>query len=125
MRAFVTMTSAALLSVLAFGQSTPAQQTFEVADVHKSARMTSTVMRTALRGGRYELANATMVDLVRTAYALDPENVYGGPNWVEFDRFDHAGHYHRRHVHLSIQDALVAWAGEATARRASWLVLRW
>jgi uncharacterized protein (TIGR03435 family) len=30
-----------------------------------------------------------MVDLIRTAYGIDtPENVFGGPNWVEFDRFD-------------------------------------
>jgi uncharacterized protein (TIGR03435 family) len=29
-----------------------------------------------------------MVDLIRTAYGIDAENVFGGPNWVEFDRFD-------------------------------------
>jgi uncharacterized protein (TIGR03435 family) len=29
-----------------------------------------------------------MVDLVRTAYSVDAEKVVGGPNWLEFDRFD-------------------------------------
>jgi uncharacterized protein (TIGR03435 family) len=31
---------------------------------------------------------ATMVDLIRTAYGVDAQNVIGGPNWLEFDRFD-------------------------------------
>src|SRR5215510_10611652 len=80
--------SLAALSVAVFGQSSSTQASFEVADVHISPRGTSTAMRTLLRGGRYELQNATMVDLVRTAYGIDAENVFGGPNWVEFDRFD-------------------------------------
>jgi uncharacterized protein (TIGR03435 family) len=29
-----------------------------------------------------------MLDLIRTAYGLDPEKVVGGPNWLEMDRFD-------------------------------------
>ena len=41
-----------------------------------------------LRGGRYELRNATMVDLIRIAYGVEAEKVLGGPNWLEFDRFD-------------------------------------
>jgi uncharacterized protein (TIGR03435 family) len=45
-------------------------------------------MQTVLRGGRYELLNATMVDLIRTAYGVPAEKVVGGPNWLEYDRFD-------------------------------------
>ena len=41
-----------------------------------------------IRGGRYELRNATMVDLISTAYGIDAEKVLGGPNWLESDRFD-------------------------------------
>src|SRR6185295_412163 len=37
---------------------------------------------------RYELRNATMVDLVRTAYGVEPDKVLGGPSWVASDRFD-------------------------------------
>jgi uncharacterized protein (TIGR03435 family) len=41
-----------------------------------------------LRGGRYDLRRATMVDLIRIAYSVDPDTVLGGPNWLETDRFD-------------------------------------
>jgi uncharacterized protein (TIGR03435 family) len=41
-----------------------------------------------LREGRYELRNATMVDLIRTAYGVDADKVLGGPNWLESTRFD-------------------------------------
>ena len=29
-----------------------------------------------------------MLDLIRIAYNMDPEKIYGGPNWLEVDRFD-------------------------------------
>jgi uncharacterized protein (TIGR03435 family) len=41
-----------------------------------------------LRGNRYELRNATMVDLIRTAYNVQPERITGGPSWLEWNRFD-------------------------------------
>ena len=37
---------------------------------------------------RYEIRNATLVDLVRTAYGVDADKVLGGPSWLELDRFD-------------------------------------
>jgi uncharacterized protein (TIGR03435 family) len=46
-------------------------------------------MRTSpARNGRYEIKNATMLDLVRTAYGFNPDTILGGPNWLELDRFD-------------------------------------
>ncbi len=46
-------------------------------------------MRTgAVRGGRYEVKTATMVDLIRLAYGYDNDKILGGPNWLEMDRFD-------------------------------------
>ena len=45
-------------------------------------------MRTSIRSGRYELHNATIVDLIRTAYGIDADKVLGGPTWLEYDRFD-------------------------------------
>src|SRR5262249_25949573 len=87
-RAFACMTFAALLSVAAPEQSTQQPQTFEVADVHVSPRGTNTVFRTSFRGQRYEVHNASMVDLIRTAYSVDAEKVFAGPSWLEFDRFD-------------------------------------
>ena len=57
---------------------------FEAADVHVSAKSASQVMRTMpIRRDRYELRNASMVDLVRTAYNFDANKVVGGPIWLE------------------------------------------
>ena len=44
-----------------------------------------------LRGDRYDLRKAMMLDLIRIAHKVAPEAVVGGPNWLEFDRFDVAG----------------------------------
>jgi uncharacterized protein (TIGR03435 family) len=86
---FAGMTLAALLL-----QQPP---TFKVADVHTSPRITNTLLdrlgpkmdfRTSLRGERYQVRYATMVDLIRTAYGVDSDQVSGGPNWLGFDRFD-------------------------------------
>src|SRR5438132_8251269 len=88
MRAFAGITLAAFLSGAAFGQSTDTRPAFEVADVHTSPRSTNTGFRTSLRGERYEVHYANMVDLIRTAYTFDADKVVGGPSWLEFDRFD-------------------------------------
>jgi uncharacterized protein (TIGR03435 family) len=80
---------AAVLSALAFGQSTETRPTFEIADVHASAPVRNPYLRNfGLRGGRYEIRYATMVDLIKTAWDTDAERVLGGPNWLENDTFD-------------------------------------
>jgi uncharacterized protein (TIGR03435 family) len=40
------------------------------------------------RGGRFQMTNATMVDLVARAYGFAADKVLGGPSWLEMDRFD-------------------------------------
>jgi len=93
MRAFALLAFIGLLSSTAFGQltlsvSTP---TFETADVHASAHTTNPnpfMTGGVLRGGRYDLRRATMVDLIKIAYDVDPDTVLGGPSWLETDRFD-------------------------------------
>lgn len=40
------------------------------------------------RAGWYEIRDATMLDLVKTAYSVDADTVVGGPAWLEFDHFD-------------------------------------
>lgn len=79
---------AALAPSLAIGQS-PAKS--EIADVHTAVRTNSPNQFpriNAPRGGRYELRNATMVDLVRTASGFDADKILGGPSWLEVDRYD-------------------------------------
>src|SRR5438128_795695 len=96
-RVFAGITLAAFLSSAAFGQSTQPRPTFKIADVHASPRIPNTVLSRIgpkldftiiLRGERYVVHNATMVDLIRTAYTVDADKVVGGPSWLEFARFD-------------------------------------
>jgi uncharacterized protein (TIGR03435 family) len=80
---------AVLLSCTVFAQSPEPRPSFDIADVHVSARTTNPSMRGGfIRGGRYELRTATMVDLIRTAYGVEANNVVGGPAWLDTDRFD-------------------------------------
>ncbi len=89
MRVNAGLSFVALLFHAAFGQSTEAVPRFEVADIHGSPRIAQPFVRGPFySSGRYELRFATMLDLVRTAYGVDPEKVFGGPSWLEMDRFD-------------------------------------
>src|SRR6476660_6253754 len=89
MRAFAHISFVVLLSGAAFGQSTPAKPAFQIADVHVSAHARNPIMQGGvLRAGRYELRQATMLDLIKTAYGGDTNTVVGGPSWLESYRFD-------------------------------------
>jgi len=73
----------------AFSQATETTTKFEVADVHNSPKGNQpSVQGPFFTDGRYELRFATMLDLIRIAYDIDPEKVSGGPTWLEMDRFD-------------------------------------
>jgi uncharacterized protein (TIGR03435 family) len=89
MRAFAGIILSSLLCNVAYAQSTDTAPTFEVADVHVSPhRLVPFMDGGYLRGDRYVLRQATMLDLIATAYELDASNVQGGPIWLETDRFD-------------------------------------
>ncbi len=82
-------------SVIVFAAGAAAQTVdplplFDLADVHAStARANSGVRGPLIRNSeRYEFTNATMLDLIRTAYNVDADKVLGGPSWLESDRFD-------------------------------------
>ena len=88
MRVLISVAVCSVFSCLAFGQ-TEKPLTFELADVHSSPPSTLASLSGGVpRSGRYELRNANMVDLIRTAYGVEPEKVVGGPNWMTSDRFD-------------------------------------
>jgi uncharacterized protein (TIGR03435 family) len=81
----------AILCIAALGQTAVPRPGFEVADVHPPAQIdnpTPFMTGGVLRGGRYNLRNATMMDLITTAYNIDADTVFGGPDWLEFDRFE-------------------------------------
>jgi uncharacterized protein (TIGR03435 family) len=74
---------------LVLSQSTEAAPAFEIADLHVSPKTVNPFVRNGpVRGGRYEVKNATMVDLIRIAYDYDTNKILGGPNWLEMDRYD-------------------------------------
>jgi len=78
-----------LSSGAAFGQTTDSKPKFLVSDVHGSPATNQPFARGPFyAAGRYEVRFASMLDLVRIAYGVDPEKVLGGPTWLDFDRFD-------------------------------------
>jgi uncharacterized protein (TIGR03435 family) len=94
MRPFVRISFIALLSGAAFGQTAAAPPAFDIADVHVSPRSDwakkagNQMQAGLLNAGRYELRRATMLDLIKIAYAVDADKVYGGPSWLDYDRFE-------------------------------------
>jgi uncharacterized protein (TIGR03435 family) len=90
LRATAAISFLAFFSGSAFGQSAETAPKFDIADVHVSPKSTVAYMSGGvLRGGRYEIRRATMLDLIRTAYGVDDNSkIQGGPSWLELDRFD-------------------------------------
>lgn len=80
------------LAALVLGQSTESAEPrpmFEAADVHAATPVRNPFMRGPFnRGGHYEIHNGTMVELIAAAYNMNANEVVGGPNWLEMDRFD-------------------------------------
>jgi uncharacterized protein (TIGR03435 family) len=82
---------ATVTALAAFAQSREAGPRFEITDVHRSAGAANPFTYASggfIRGSRYDFRKATMIDLIRAAYGIDPEMIVGGPNWLGFDRFD-------------------------------------
>jgi uncharacterized protein (TIGR03435 family) len=85
-----------LVATTLFGRLEQAQtrSNFEAADVHVSlpredGRKGKTMLGgTLVRGGKYEIWDATIVDLIHTAYDVDRRAIVGGPAWLAMDRFD-------------------------------------
>lgn len=81
---------AALLSTGLIAQSS-ATASFDAADVHVRPHSTNPQPNATggfIRDGRYNLRNATMLDLISRAYGVNPDTVLGGPNWLDRTRFD-------------------------------------
>jgi uncharacterized protein (TIGR03435 family) len=88
---FARLTLAALLSTCVVAQSPAPAPSFDVADVHIRPHTSNAAPQMnggLLRAGRYDIRNATMLDLISKAYGVDAQTVFGGPNWLARDRFD-------------------------------------
>ena len=80
---------AVVLAGAAWGQSSETPIAFEAADVHVSAKTrTPSMAAGGLRGTRYLVRQATMVDLISLAYDIDNDKILAGPSWLDTDRFD-------------------------------------
>jgi uncharacterized protein (TIGR03435 family) len=94
MKALAGVSFIVLLSGAALCQSGANKPAFDIADVHVSphgewVKTPAHAMQGGfLSGDRYELRRATMLDLIRTAYNVDVDKVYGGPSWLDYDRFE-------------------------------------
>jgi uncharacterized protein (TIGR03435 family) len=71
------------------GQSSETPIAFEAADVHVSPKVRVPSMAAGgLRGTRYLVRQATLVDLISLAYDIDNDKILGGPSWLDIKRFD-------------------------------------
>src|ERR1044072_143980 len=80
-----------IVCVIAQAQSFSPTLRFDAAEVHRSASATNPQTYRSggfLRGEGYDLRKATMMDMIRLACGFDPDAVFGGLDWLEFDRFD-------------------------------------
>jgi uncharacterized protein (TIGR03435 family) len=93
-QAWTSIGLAALFSGAAFGQagiiaSGTSAPRFEAADVHVSAKSrTPSMAAGGLRGTRYLVRQATIVDLISLAYDINNDKILAGPSWLDTDRFD-------------------------------------
>ena len=91
--AILIVLASVLVPEAAFSQAAPAKLAFDIADVHPSPRgdwsktVSHWMQGPTLAGDRYQLRRATMLDLIRTAYNVDADKIYGGPSWIDYDRF--------------------------------------
>ena len=85
----IRLIAVAVCSMATLGHSAEGTPRFEAADVHNSPRETWPSVKGPFSGsGRFELRFATVLDLIGIAYDATPEKVFGGPSWLEIDRFD-------------------------------------
>ena len=81
--AILTLSSAALRA-----QSENANAGFLAADAHPAQPGTNYDPRSFIKGDRYLVHDSTMADMIASAYAMKPSDVVGGPDWLEWDRFE-------------------------------------
>ncbi len=69
-------------------QNVAAPPAFGSVEIRASAPNTMPQMRRRFGNGRYELRNATALDLIRTAWEVEADGISGGPEWLDLNRYD-------------------------------------
>jgi uncharacterized protein (TIGR03435 family) len=57
-------------------------------DVHPSPYRSTIYYRTNIGDQRFDMRDATLLDMISLAYDRENEAILGGPSWIDFDRFD-------------------------------------
>ncbi len=85
-----TLASVALLaSVSRTGRCQPSTLAFEVADIKPSAPLNSLKRKPQLLpGGRLDIPDASLKNLMGMAYGVPDAMIIGGPEWADHQRFD-------------------------------------
>jgi uncharacterized protein (TIGR03435 family) len=68
--------------------SPPAATEPLIVDVHSSPYRPTIYYRTNLRDQRFDMRDATVLDLIALAYTREDQAILGGPGWIDFNRFD-------------------------------------
>jgi uncharacterized protein (TIGR03435 family) len=87
-RTTLRITVSTFAACAAFGQTAAPSPRLEAADVHPSRSTIQIARGPFMNGARYDLHNATLVDLIVRAYDVTADKVLDGPSWLEYDRFD-------------------------------------
>ncbi len=69
-------------------QAPPASTESLVVDVHSSPYRSTINYRTNVGDQRFDMRDATLLDMISLAYKRENAAVLGGPTWIDFDRFD-------------------------------------
>jgi uncharacterized protein (TIGR03435 family) len=92
MRTALMFTVALVLGTAMAAQTPPvsvpdARALFELADVH-AAPANATSRAPVFSAGRFDARAQTLLSLITLAYDVNAAMVVGGPNWLDFERFD-------------------------------------
>jgi uncharacterized protein (TIGR03435 family) len=88
MRIFAFTALVGLIAGTVFAQRSDTAPKFSDVEIRPSAPNTILSMRKRFFRGRYELRNASMADVIQTAWDVDADSVVGGPDWLDSKRFD-------------------------------------
>jgi uncharacterized protein (TIGR03435 family) len=84
--------AAFVAAVLVVGEILSAQSAappqFDVASVKRNESGDPESASFVQPGGRYTATNVTVRTLIKTAYGLHDDQLIGGPNWIDTERFD-------------------------------------
>jgi uncharacterized protein (TIGR03435 family) len=74
--------------VPAKGQASPVSTEPLIADVHPSPYRSTISSSTNIGDQRFDMRDATLLDIISAAYHRQDNDILGGPSWIGFDRFD-------------------------------------